>query len=116
MTKREFFTAVKENETLTEEIRNYAEAEISKLDAANESRRNARAEKAEENSKLAQKIYDEVLTEEPVTATQLGETLGMSYQKVATLLRKFVEDGTVKAEKLSIPKRGKVTHYSKVTQ
>ena len=116
MTKREFFTAVKENETLTEEVRSYAEAEISKLDAANESRRNARSQKAEENDKLAQKIYDEFLTEEPVTATQLGETLGMSYQKVATLLRKFVEDGTVKAEKLSIPKRGKVTHYSKVTQ
>ena len=116
MTKREFFTAVKENETLAEEVRSYAEAEISKLDAANESRRNARSQKAEENSKLAQKIYDEVLTEKPVTATQLGETLGMSYQKVATLLRKFVEDGTVKTEKLSIPKRGKVTHYSKVTQ
>ena len=116
MTKREFFTTVKENETLSEEVRSYAEAEISKLDAANESRRNARSQKAEENSKLAQKIYDEILTEEPVTATQLGETLGMSYQKVATLLRKFVEDGTVKAEKLSIPKRGKVTHYSKVTQ
>ena len=116
MTKREFFTAVKENETLSEEVRSYAEAEISKLDAANESRRNARSQKAEENDKLAQKIYDEVLTEEPVTATQLGEMLGMSYQKVATLLRKFVEDGTVKAETLSIPKRGKVTHYSKVTQ
>ena len=116
MTKREFFTAVKENETLSEEVRSYAEAEISKLDAANESRRNARSQKAEENDKLAQKIYDEVLTEKPVTATQLGEKLGMSYQKVATLLKKFVEDGTVKAEKLSIPKRGKVTHYSNVTQ
>ena len=116
MTKREFFTAVKENETLTEEIRKYAEAEITKLDNANEKRRNLVSKKAEENSKLAQQIYDEVLTETPVTATEIGEKLEMSYQKVATLLRKFVEDGVVKAEKLSIPKRGKVTHYSKVTQ
>ena len=76
-------------------------------DAANEKRRNTLSKKAQENLPLLQQITDEILTEEPKTATDVAAVLEVSVQKASGLLRRLVEDG--KAVKVDVKIKGKGT-------
>lgn len=113
MTKREFYTAIANGE-VDEQVKEFAAAELEKLDAANEKRRNTMSKKAQENLPLMKKIMDEILTEEPKTATDVSEILEVSVQKASGLLRRLAEDG--KVEKVDVKIKGKGTQkgYSKV--
>ena len=113
MTKRKFYTVIMNSE-LDEQIKLFASAERDKLDAANEKRRNTMSKKAQENLPLLQKIYDEILGDEPKTATDVATVLEVSPQKASGLLRRLVEEG--KAEKTDIKIKGKGSQkaYTKV--
>ena len=78
---------------VTEEIQAMAAAEIEKLNAANARRREQVSKKAQENAPLIEKIVNEILGEEPLTATMVGEKLGVSTQKASALCRQAVKDG-----------------------
>lgn len=104
MTKREFYTAIMNGE-IDEQVKLFASEELEKMDAANEKRRNT--QKAQENQPLLQQITDEILTEEPKTATDVAAVLGVSVQKASGLLRRLVEDG--KAVKVDVKIKGKGT-------
>lgn len=113
MTKREFYTAIKNGE-IDEQIKLFATEELEKMDAVNEKRRNTLSKKAKENEPLLQQITDEILTDEPKTATDVAGILGVSVQKASGLLRRLVEDG--KAAKVDVKIKGKGTQkgYCKV--
>ena len=113
MTKREFLNTVI-TANLSDEMDEFAQAQLAKLDAINEKRRNTISKKAQENLPLIKKIESEILTDEPMTATIVGEALGVSTQKASALLRKAVEEG--KASKTDVKVKGKGTQkgYTRV--
>lgn len=113
MTKREFYTAIMNGE-IDEQVKLFASEELEKMDAANEKRRNTLSKKAQENLPLLQQITDEILTEEPKTATDVAAVLEVSVQKASGLLRRLVEEG--KAVKVDVKIKGKGTQkgYLKV--
>lgn len=106
MTKREFYAAVMNGE-IDEQVKLFASEELEKMDAANEKRRNTLSKKAQENQPLLRKITDEILTEEPKTATDVAAVLEVSVQKASGLLRRLVEDGL--ATKVDVKIKGKGT-------
>ena len=106
MTKREFYTAIKNGE-IDEQVKLFASEELEKMDAVNEKRRNTLSKKAKENEPLLQQITDEILTEEPKTATDVAAALEVSVQKASGLLRRLVEEG--KAVKVDVKIKGKGT-------
>ena len=106
MTKREFFTAVMNGE-IDEQVKLFASEEIEKMEAANEKRRNTLSKKAQENQPLLRRITDEILTDEPKTATDVAAVLEVSVQKASGLLRRLAEDGL--ATKVDVKIKGKGT-------
>ena len=113
MTKREFYTAIMKGE-IDEQVKLFASEELEKMDAVNEKRRNTLSKKAKENEPLLQQITNEILTEEPKTATDVAAVLEVSVQKASGLLRRLVEDG--KAVKVDVKIKGKGTQkgYTKI--
>lgn len=113
MTKRDFLNAVMNGE-INDEIKAFAEEEIEKLDTANAKRREKTSKKREENKPLLDQIYNEVLGEEPKTASEVAEVIQTSVQKASSLLRTLVEDGKAEAQEIKVPKKGKCKGYTKV--
>lgn len=105
MTKREFLNAVVASD-MTDEIKEYAQSQLEKMDFANEKRRNKLSKKAEANLPIIEAI-EKMLTSEPQTATVIGEQVGISTQKASSLLRKVVASGF--AEKVDVKVKGKGT-------
>lgn len=108
MTKREVLNAIV-NAEINTEVTEWAEAEIERMDKANARNAEKRAEKAKENEPIKAAIF-EVLGDEPKTATQIKDEIGMegvSVQKVSALLRKIVEAGD--ADKVDVKIKGKGT-------
>ena len=108
MTKREVLNAIV-NAEINAEVTEWAEAEMERMDKANKRNAEKRAEKAKENEPIKAAIF-EALGEEPKTATQIKDEIGMdgvSVQKVSALLRKIVEAGD--ADKVDVKIKGKGT-------
>lgn len=111
MTNREFYTAVI-NANINDELTEYATAEIEKLDATNAKRREKAAEKAvEKNAEKApiREALFNVISDEPQTATALIEAAGLDIkpQSIPSLLKPFIEDGSVL--KVDVKVKGKGT-------
>ena len=70
MTKREVLSAIV-NGTINEEVIAWAGHELEKMDSQNEKRRNAVSKKALENAPLIDRIVDEILGDEPKTASDV---------------------------------------------
>ena len=97
---------------VTEEIQAMAAAEIEKLNAANARRREQVSKKAQENAPLIEKIVNEILGEEPLTATMVGEKLGVSTQKASALCRQAVKDGQADVQDVKIKGKGTQKGYT----
>ena len=110
MTQREFFNAIAENETLTEDMRDFAKNQILLLDKRNEKRREATSRKAKENAPIIAAIL-ETLTTDPQTAAEIAEVVEISTQKASALLRQLEEKGEILTTELKIPKKGKRKSY-----
>jgi hypothetical protein len=104
-TRREMLNAVAAG-MVNEEVAAWAREEIAKMDRANEVRRNKMSKKAKENLPIIEAIKG-VLTDEPQTATMIGEKVGISTQKASALLRQIVDAGN--ATKVNVKIKGKGT-------
>lgn len=112
MTKREFLTKVSAGE-MNEELMAFAVAEIGKLDAANDKRKEKTSKKAEENQPLVDRIVTEILSETPVTATDVAGILEVSVQKASMLLRAAVAQEKAVSQDIKVPKKGNQKGYTK---
>ena len=112
MTNREFLTAVSACENCSDEIREYAQAAIAKMDAANEARKNKPSKKSAENAPILEQIATEILTVEAQTAATIAEAAGISTQKASALLRQLVADGKATVAEAKLPKKGTVKVYA----
>lgn len=112
MTQREFYTAVA-NTSVEGELVAYAQAQLEKMDAANEKRKNTPSKKATENAPLVDQIVNEILGAEAVTAADVAAILGCSVQKASMLCRAAVLDGRAIATDVKVPKKGTLKGYTK---
>lgn len=104
MTKREFLNAIATG-TVNEEVIAKANELIAQMDAENAKRRERPSKKAVENAPLIERIVNEILGEEVMTATMVGEALGVSTQKASALCRAAVKEG--KAAQVDVKVKGK---------
>jgi hypothetical protein len=114
MTQREFFNAVAQA-NVSEEITEFANAQITKLDERNKSRKSETTKRQTANAELAEKIVDKM--ESGVTYTA-AEIVGFgiegipSTQKVTPLMKMMAENGRVTITDVSIKGKGKVKGYA----
>ena len=117
MTKREFLNEViavidGTSEVDVLELKEFAKAEIVKLDERN-ANRSAKPTKAQiENKSIKEKILEILSTEERMVASAIAEKVEISTQKASALCRQLVESNKLKVEEVKIPRKGKQKAYS----
>ena len=111
MTNREFLMAIAELDNA--ELAEHARLAIEKLDAANEKRKGKQSKKAEENQPLVDRIADEILGAEPMTATDVAGILEVSVQKASMLCRAAVAQGKAVQQEVKVKGKGAMKAYTK---
>ena len=114
MTQREFFTTIVEGATVTAEMEAFASHALANIDKANESRRERQSKKAQENEPLLVQIETDILTVEPITASNVAAILSTSTQKATALLRALVAAGRAQVQDVKVTGKGMQKGYFKV--
>lgn len=112
MTQREFFTAITESD-VAQGLKDYATAQIEKLDARNASRSSKPSKKSIENEPIKAAILDR-LTDEYQPASEIAIALDISTQKASSLLSQLKVEGKIEVENIKVPKKGKCKGYKKI--
>lgn len=107
MTRREMFEAIV-NGNVTDEVVAMAQNELVKMDERNAKRKGRPTKNALANEPIKAHIL-EVLTDEPMTATEVAQRVEISTQKASALLRQI--DGLVVTE-VKVKGKGKVKGYA----
>jgi len=112
MTNREFFIAVSENESVANDLRDFAKAQIAKLDARNEKRANTPTKTQIANEPLKANIVAYLGTVDYALASDLVEECGLkSTQQASALCRQLVDNGKLTAEEIKVKGRGTLKAY-----
>ena len=116
MTKREFFNEViavidGTSEVNVLELKEFAKAEIVKLDERNANRSSKPTKTQIENEPIKEKILEVLSTGERMVASAIAERVEISTQKASALCRQLVESKKLKVEDVKIPKKGKQKAY-----
>lgn len=116
MTKREFLNEViavidGTSEVNVIELKEFAKAEIAKLDERNASRSSKPTKAQIENEPIKEKILEVLSTGERMVASAIAEKVEISTQKASALCRQLVESGKLSVEEVKIPKKGKQKAY-----
>ena len=116
MTKREFLNDViavidGTSEVNVLELKEFAKAEIVKLDERNANRSSKPTKTQIENEPIKEKILEVLSTGERMVASAIAERLEISTQKASALCRQLVESKKLKVEDVKIPKKGKQKAY-----
>ena len=113
MTKREFLNTIATAEDMPTELVEFAAHELEVMNAVNEKNRakaaEKRATKDAEKEPIRNAIMD-VMTNEPQTATMLIEAAGLTTdevkpQSIPSLLKPFIEAGTLEKVDMKIPEK-----------
>lgn len=112
MTKREFLNTIATAEDMPAELIEFAAHKLEVMNAANEKNRakaaEKRATKDAEKEPIRNAIMD-VMTNEPQTATMLIEAAGLADtvkpQSIPSLLKPFIEAGTLEKVDVKIPEK-----------
>lgn len=117
MTNREFYTNII-NGVITDAEIEHATAALEALDATNAKRREKAAEKsAEKNAEKApiREALFNAVSDEPQTATALIEATGLDLkpQSIPSLMKPFVEDGSVLKVDVKVKGKGTQRGYVK---
>ncbi len=116
MTKREFLNEViavidGTSEVNVLELKEFAKAEIVKLDERNANRSSKPTKAQIENEPIKEKILEVLSTGERMVASAIAEKVEISTQKASALCRQLVESGKLSVEEVKIPKKGKQKAY-----
>ena len=113
MTSREFFTAVIEGK-INDEIKEFAQLQIEKLDSKNAKRKTTDSKTQKENKAIKTSLLATMEKDKVYTASEVAgmEIEGItSTQKASALLRQLVEEGKLVSEEVKIKGKGKVKGY-----
>ena len=111
MTNREFYTAIINN-TITAEVIDFATAEIGKLDARNEKRRNTPTKAQEANVGIKEAIKGYLASVKSAVASEIATAVGVSTQKVSALCKQLVDNGEIKVADVKVRGKGTLKAYS----
>lgn len=120
MFRRDFLNAVVNGE-ITNDVIEFAKAELTKIDAANEKRREnppkAVAAKRAENAEIGEVLY-EILTDAPIIVADLRVALAergfdVKAQRVNAIAHKLIDAGRVTAEDVKVPNKGTQRGYKR---
>jgi len=109
MTNREFLTAVI-NGTVSDNEIDFAKAEIAKLDARNDKRRNTQTKEQKANEPIKANIV--AVLSKPMVASEIASALGISTQKVSALCKQLVDNGTLTVKDIKVKGKGTVKQYA----
>ena len=112
MTNREFYNAII-NSNVESELIDFAKAEIDKLDARNDKRRNTLTKEQIANETLKTEMLDFIGDTQKV-ASEIAVGLGVSTQKVSALAKQLVESGKLVKNEVAVKGKGKVLAYKVV--
>ena len=94
MTYREFLNAVVAG-NVSADVVDFANAELVKITTKNDNRKaNAKAKTAEANAPIIADIQA-ILTDSPMTASQVAVAVGVSVQKASAILQNLAKNGDV---------------------
>lgn len=111
MTNREFLIAIT-TASVSDELKEFATAELAKLDAKNEKRRNTPSKEQIANEALKNTILD--LLAVPHLASELATACGVSTQKVSALCGQLVKEGRATVADFKVKGKGTVKQYRAV--
>lgn len=111
MTNREFYTAIINGE-INDDVLAMAKAEIEKLDARNEKRRNTPTKEQEANEERKQSILAYLANNAKAFAADISTACGFSTQRVSALCKQLVDSGNVKVEDVKVKGKGTLKAYS----
>lgn len=114
MTNREFYTAIIGNHNVADDLKTYAQAEIDKLDARNDKRKNTQTKAQKENEGIMTAILDHLANGSAV-ASDIGTALGISTQKASALCKLLVDGGKLTVEDIKVKNKGTVKQYTLAT-
>jgi hypothetical protein len=99
------------NGTNPDKVKEWATAEIEKLDAKNSKRKNTETKEQKENKVLMDAILSNLSAGTPTVASILGTALGVSTQKASALCSLLVKSGKVVATEVKVKGKGTVKGY-----
>ena len=111
MTRRDFYTAIANAESLETPIREYAKSAIEKMDATNAARKEKPSKAQLANAPLIEQIV-QMLDETPKTATDLAVPMGIKVQKASALLRAAVAQGKAHVQDVKVKSKGTQKGYT----
>lgn len=112
MTNREFYNAIINHE-VNDEVIAMAQAEIEKLDARNEKRRNTLTKEQKANEEVKGAIVEFIGDKSEVVASDIAKGLDLSTQKVSALCKQMVENGVLAVSEVKVKGKGAVKGYRK---
>lgn len=114
MTNREFYTAIIANPNVEKDYKDYAQAEIDKLDARNDKRKSTQTKTQKENEGIMTSILTHLANGSAV-ASDIGAALGISTQKASALCGLLVKEGKITVADTKVKNKGTVKQYTLVT-
>jgi predicted transcriptional regulator len=114
MTNRDFYTAIIGNPNVADDLKTFAQAEIDKLDARNDKRKNTQTKTQKENEGIMTSILAHLANGSAV-ASDIGTALGISTQKASALCKLLVDSGKVTVADIKVKNKGAVKQYTLVT-
>ena len=112
MTNREFYTAIIANPNVAQDYKDFAQAEIDKLDARNDKRKNTQTKAQKENEGVMTAIVDHLTANGSDVASSIGTALGISTQKASALCKLLVDSGKLTVADVKVKGKGTVKQYS----
>lgn len=114
MTNREFYTAIIGNPNVADDLKTFAQAEIDKLDARNDKRKNTQTKAQKENEGIMTAIVDTITANGAMVASEIGTALNISTQKASALCKLLVDGGKLTVADVKVKNKGTVKQYSAV--
>lgn len=111
LTTREFLNIVI-SANISDEATEKAQTLLAQVDARNAKRASQPSKTAIANAPIKASIVELFDENTHLTANEVGTRLELTVQKASALLRQMVENGTLVAEEVKVPKKGKVKSYS----
>ena len=115
MTYREFYTA-SVSANISDEITEFAESAIAKLDKKNASRSNTLTKTQVENEKIKDEILAQMEEGKTYTCKEISELHEISSQKTSALMRQLAKSGKIDISEVKIKGQGTVKGYSLITE
>lgn len=116
MTRREFMEAVIASENIAVNVKEFAQKEIEKLNAANAKKTSKPSKKAIENEPIKESIIELLSVGEEMTASMIAEKLEITTQKASALCRQLVDSGKLESKEVKVPKKGMQKAYTVIEE